>query len=136
MGNSGFEDNGLTVWEFAGTPDALTSLESAIENYLFALKHLNDYSHSKNIQLVFVYYPSYSQIYDLKTSMLMRDILQETTQQLSIPFLDLPPQFRQIGQNQVLHLAPTDFHPNSDGNKLIAETIAEFLLDEQFLVTP
>jgi lysophospholipase L1-like esterase len=108
---------------------------AAIENYLFALEHLNNFCQTRQIKLIFVYSPSYSQIYDLKTSLKIRDILKEASRQLSIPFLDLTPKFREAGQNKVLHLAPIDYHQNPAGNRVMAEAIAEFLVDERILAT-
>jgi lysophospholipase L1-like esterase len=107
-----------------------------VDNYVFALEHLHNFCQNRNIQLVFVYFPSYSQIYDPHTSLQIRDILQETSQRLAIPFLDLTPTFREVGQNTVLHLAPVDFHLNPAGNGVMAQTIADFLITKNLLNEP
>lgn len=104
-----------------------------ISNYIFTLGVFKKICQNNNIELVFIYFPSYSQVYDLTISMRIRDILLQACQELSIPFLDLTPAFRKEGKNKVLHLAPLDFHLNPEGNKLMAETAAGFLISEKII---
>ncbi len=104
-----------------------------IENYLFMLRELNSLCQEHNIKLVFIYFPAYSQVYDITTSLKIRDILRTACKEISIPFLDLTETFRQKGKERVLHLAPIDYHLNPAGNKVMAEAIAQFLLKRNFL---
>ena len=85
---------------------------------------------------IFIYFPSYSQVYDVTTSLKIRDILRNACQDASIPFFDLTPAFRKEGKETVLHLAPVDYHLNPTGNKVMAEAIARFLLNGNFLEQP
>lgn len=101
-----------------------------VSNYLFVFEHLNNFVRSQGSCLVLVYFPSYSQVYDPTTSMRIRDILKKKTEELRIPFLDLTSAFRESGSNEVLHLAPLDYHLNPTGNQVMAEEIAEFLGNE------
>lgn len=102
----------------------------SVSNYLFAFEHLNSFARSHGSCLVLVYFPSYSQVYDPTTSMRIRDILKKKTEELSVPFLDLTSAFRESGSNEVLHLAPLDYHLNPTGNRVMAEVIAEFLMND------
>ena len=98
-----------------------------IDNYIYALRVLNEVCTSNNIKLVFVYFPAYSQIYDNSTSIRIRHILAEASDQLGISFLDLTPFFQAKGKNTVLHMAPLDYHLNPAGNKVMAAAIANYL---------
>ena len=100
------------------------------------LAKLNFLCQVNNITLIFIYFPSYSQVYDVTTSLKIRDILRDTCQDASIPFFDLTPTFRKEGKKTVLHLAPVDYHLNPTGNKVMAEAIAHFLLNGNFLEQP
>ena len=111
------------------TPMSTETME-LINEYITELKKLNTFTESNNARLLLVYYPSYSQIYDENTSMEIRDILQEASEELSIPFLDLTAVFRQAGTSEVLHLAPLDFHLNPTGNRVMAQAISEFLTSQ------
>jgi lysophospholipase L1-like esterase len=104
-----------------------------IDDYFFVFGKLHDYCVQHHIRLVCVYFPSYSQVYDARTSMRMRDVLSRKCENLDVPFLDLTGPFRIEGSHQVLHLAPLDFHLNPEGNHLMAATVAEFL-DQQKLL--
>lgn len=104
-----------------------------INNYLFLLEHMNGYIQNKDVKLIFIYFPPYSQIYDSTVSLKIRDILRDECKKLSIPFIDLTPAFRSKGGEEVLHLAPIDFHLNPKGNRVMAEAIAQFLVNGKFL---
>lgn len=104
-----------------------------ISNYLFALAEFKKICQAGATEFVFIYFPSYSQVYDLTTSMRIREMLSQACQELSIPFLDLTPIFRKEGKDRVLHLAPLDFHLNPDGNEVMAEAIADFLTSEKII---
>ena len=107
--------------------------KALIDDYLFALQHVKTFCLSRKKALVLVYFPSYSQVYDLRTSIKIRDVLQGKCNEFGIPFVDLTPAFRRIGRVKVLHLAPVDFHPNPEGNRVMADTIARFLIAGGFL---
>ncbi|GAK52153.1 lipolytic protein G-D-S-L family [Candidatus Moduliflexus flocculans] len=95
-----------------------------IENYFFALKTFKMICQEQGIILLFVYFPAYSQIYDLTSSEKIQAMLSQQCQQLSIPFLDLTQAFRSH-EGSILHLAPIDFHLNPTGNKVMATAIAQ-----------
>jgi lysophospholipase L1-like esterase len=117
-----FNDDGLILKEpFSSEVDNL------IDNYLFALNKMKELCTEHRITLLFVYYPTYSQVYDTKSSKRIQDILSNACSRLSIPFLDLTQTFRKYGKDKVLHLAPIDFHLNPEGNEVMAYAIAEYL---------
>lgn len=101
--------------------------ESLINNYFFALKSVNQFCRENNVLLVFVYFPDYSQIYDPSVSFEMRDILQSACKNMDIPFLDLTGPLKDAGRGRVIHFAPYDFHPNAEGNRIIARAVADFV---------
>ena|GEM_PF-848824 len=103
-----------------------------IDNYLFALEHVNNTCRENNITLFFIYFPAYNQVYDVNASMKIKDALKDACNKFAIPFIDLTEPFRIKGKNKVLHFAPEDFHPNPDGNKVVAEGIADFLIKNNF----
>jgi lysophospholipase L1-like esterase len=104
-------------------------VERKIENYIYVLKEFVELTKDKEIKLLFVYFPPYPQIYDLNTPLQINQRLNRTCDDLSIMFLDLTPPFRKHGQDNVLHLAPIDFHLNPLGNRIIASEIGAFLMD-------
>lgn len=98
-----------------------------IDNYAYALKNLHKFCLDNNAILVFVYFPNYAQVYDLSSSLKIRDVVQEMCAKESIPFLDMTETYRNKAKGKVLHFAPMDFHCNPEGNKILAESIADFL---------
>ncbi|MDD5136091.1 MAG: SGNH/GDSL hydrolase family protein [Candidatus Omnitrophica bacterium] len=98
--------------------------EKAVSDYLAALDEMNRFCGSHDIKLVMTYFPSYSQVYDLNTTMKMRDILKAECEKASVPFCDLTEAFRREGRGRVLYFAPFDFHCNGEGNRLIAGEVA------------
>ena len=106
----------------------LQDTKGLIDNYIFALKSVKGFCDGNNAALILVYFPAYSQIYDPAASLEMRDILQDASKRMGIPFLDLTGTFRSAGKDKVLHFAPFDFHPNADGNRVIAEAVAGFVM--------
>ena len=101
--------------------------ESLVDNYFFALKSVNEFCIKHNARLVFVYFPDYSQVYDPSVSFEMRDILKSACKNMDIPFLDLTGALKEAGVGRVIHFAPYDFHPNAEGNRVIAEAVAGFV---------
>jgi lysophospholipase L1-like esterase len=99
-----------------------------IDNYAYALRHMDRSCREHGVQLVFVYFPAYNQIYQEHASLRIRDVLARQCRSAGIPFCDLTPAFRSEGRKRVLHLAPLDFHPNPAGNRLIARTVGDFLI--------
>lgn len=104
--------------------------ESLIDNYIFVLKNVDGFCIKNDARLVFVYFPDYFQIYDLSASFKMRDVLQGACKDMGIPFLDLTESLKEAGGGGVIHFAPFDFHPNAEGNRVIAETIAKFVREK------
>jgi lysophospholipase L1-like esterase len=60
--------------------------------------------------------------------MRVRDRLREAAITAGIGFVDATGAFRER-RDRVLYLAPEDFHPNAAGNRVIAETVADFLVE-------
>jgi hypothetical protein len=104
--------------------------EGLIGNYFYVLEEFNKVCVKNRSRLYFVYMPAYSQIYDEKTSMRIRDILMGACEKMSIPFIDLTESLRREGMEKVLFLAPLDYHQNPEGNKVIARVVFEYLSKE------
>ena len=100
------------------------------DSYFFVLGHLAEYCKSRDLTLAIVYFPCYPQVYDPTISLKWRDLVQAECEKLDLPFLDLTPTFKRVGQAQAIYLAPKDFHPSPQGYRLMAATIAEFLVEE------
>ena len=106
-----------------------------IDNYIYVLRHVHRLCRRHDAKLVFVYFPAYPQVYDPNASSRIQDLLFEECRRGGIPFCDLTAAFRRRGRRQILYLAPLDFHPNPAGNRLIAETVGEFLLAGRLIST-
>lgn len=107
-------------------PSLNTRTHEAVENYLHTLSVLSSEVRATGAQLVFVYFPAYSEVYLPNQPRTIRTILQQRCNQLSILFLDLTPIFINRGRERSLHFAPDDFHPNPLGHKLIADELFSF----------
>lgn len=103
-------------------------VQSILDKYLAILEHMKKDCEERKARLEFVYFPAYSQVYDLDSSLAIRDFFQKECASLSIDFIDLTEPFRREGATKVLHLAPVDYHPNPEGNRLMARTIGARLL--------
>lgn len=99
-----------------------------IEKYLAILDRMHRDCEERKARLFFVYFPAYSQVYDPAASLEIRDLLQAACEARSIPFVDLTGTFRREGKDHVLHLAPIDYHPNPDGNRVMARAIGESVM--------
>ena len=139
-GGDDYADNAAFFLQYYASSDGIVLQRplsahtlSLVDNYLFALDRVAAFCRHHDATLMLVYFPCYPQVYDPSSSMEMRDILERASTKLAIPFLDLTPAFREAGRAQVLHLAPVDFHPNPDGNGVMARAIADFLAAEHLL---
>jgi len=101
-----------------------------IDNYLYVLRHFDHLCREHEARLVFVYFPAYPQVYAPDASSRIQEVLAEECGRLGVPWCDLTASFRRRGPEEVLYLAPVDFHPTPAGNRLIAETVGDFLLAE------
>jgi len=139
-GGKNFSENSKKFNEKFGGKDGIVLNEpfsskttELIDNYLFAFRQFHNVCRSNNIRLAFLYFPSYSQIYDPGSSFKIRDMMASACVDRKVPFLDLTEALRTKGKAQVLHLAPIDFHLNPAGNEVMAEAIAQFLQDQKLL---
>jgi lysophospholipase L1-like esterase len=98
-------------------------VKGILTNYVAILDRMKHDCTERNARLVFVYFPAYSQVYDPGASLAIRDLLAIECAGRSIDFVDLTGPFRSEGKATVLHLAPVDFHPNPEGNRLMARTV-------------
>jgi len=136
-GNSNYRDNVKIFNRRFGKTDGMVLSEpfsdetvTLIDNYLFVLKKMAGNIQQQGKTFVFVYFPSYSQLYDENTSVKIRDVLKQNCAALNVPFLDLTPAFKQNGSRYPLHLAPADFHPNPRGNGVMARAVYDFIIDK------
>lgn len=98
-------------------------VKGILASYLAILDRMKHDCVERNARLVFVYFPAYSQVYDRDASLAIRDLLATECAARNIDFVDLTAPFRAEGKTTVLYLAPVDFHPNPDGNRLMARTV-------------
>jgi lysophospholipase L1-like esterase len=105
-----------------------SEVQILIQRYLLAWDVFTQQAREREMTPVFVYFPAYPQIYDPASSMLMRDRLEEHCRSKGVPFLDLTPALRAQGK-AVLHLAPSDYHLNPEGNRVIGTALADFLVE-------
>lgn len=103
---------------------------SALSNYTELLSQFSKVCEQNGSKLLFVYFPAYPQIYSEKTSLLINKTLRTICDERGIDFLDLTDGFKKRGRNQVLHLAPLDYHLNPKGNEVFAELVAEYFLKQ------
>jgi len=108
-------------------PELSTEVLTRVDNYVFVLEHLRDYCRDRGIRLVFVYYPSFAQVYDPAAPLHIRDLLRERVTALGIEFIDTTDAFRSQDPAVPLFLAPIDFHANPAGNRVLAETVGKRL---------
>jgi lysophospholipase L1-like esterase len=104
-----------------------------VGRYFFVLEHFLALCRENGIRMVMLYWPAYNQIYDPKASMHIRDVLRDRCAAMGIPFCDVTDACRREGRRTVLHFAPVDFHPNREGNRLIAAALFEFLRERRLL---
>lgn len=134
-GGDHFEDNVRFFRQLTKNMDGLVlgetfspEVQSILEKYVAILEHMRKDVEERNARLVFVYFPAYSQVYDPSASLAIRDFFQTECAARAIDFIDLTEPFRREGASKVLHLAPVDYHPNPEGNRLMARTIGTRLL--------
>lgn len=100
-----------------------------VASYVAALEHLAAYCREREAHFVLVFLPCYPHIYDPSASLEIRDLLASACAERGIPFIDATDRFREAGRARVLHLAPVDFHLNPQGNEVLAEAVADRLLE-------
>jgi lysophospholipase L1-like esterase len=140
-GGSDFSTNSRLFLERFRTGDAMIlgevlpdSMEVQLRRYLRAWDLFMDHARARGMRPVFVYFPAYPQVYDRDTPTTIRDRLRSHSENRDVLFLDLTTALRAQGA-AVLHLAPADYHLNPQGNRVIGEALADFLV-EQGLVRP
>ncbi|MFC2157978.1 SGNH/GDSL hydrolase family protein [Acidobacteriota bacterium] len=99
-----------------------------VGNYIFALEEFISTCNTNEIELLFVYFPAYSQIYGLTPARFINNVMKEACLELNTDFLDLTDGFISHGKNNILHFAPVDYHLNPSGNNLFARLVSECVL--------
>jgi len=134
-GGDRFEENVRSFRQLTKNMDGMilgetfsVEVQGIIEKYLAILEQMRKDCEERKARLVFVYFPAYSQVYDPSASLAIRDLFQKECAARSIDFIDLTEPFRREGAGKALHLAPVDYHPNPEGNRLMARTIGARLL--------
>lgn len=111
------------------------ALERQLVRYLGAWDAFVAHARRHGMQPVFAYFPSYAEVYDPSLPAPVPRRLQGHSAAAGVPFLDLTAALRSRGE-EVLHLAPLDFHPNPEGNRVIGAALADFLLQHGLLPSP
>ncbi|MBP6703139.1 MAG: SGNH/GDSL hydrolase family protein [Vicinamibacteria bacterium] len=140
-GGSDFSTNSRLFLERFRTGDAMIlgevlpeSMEVQLRRYLKAWDLFMDHAIARGMRPVFVYFPAYPQVYDRGSPTTIRDRLRAHSENRDIPFLDLTTALR-AQDAEVLHLAPADYHLNPEGNRVIGEALAGFLLERGLVRT-
>lgn len=103
---------------------------NAMQIYFDLLGRIADECKSKNIKLIFIYFPAYSQIYLPDSPTLINEILKEECIRLNVEFIDLTEGFRAAAKKgKALHLTPIDYHLNPVGNEIFAQLLATHLIE-------
>jgi lysophospholipase L1-like esterase len=103
------------------------TLEALVDDYVYVLDELASVCRKNEIQGVLVYFPSYAQVYDPDFSGYTSQRLAAAASAAGFRYLDLTEAFRRAASDQVVFLAPIDFHLNPAGNRVMAAAIADFL---------
>jgi lysophospholipase L1-like esterase len=110
------------------------AVERQLARYLRAWDAFVAHARRHGMQPVLAYFPSYAEVYDETLPTPVRR-LQAHAEAAAVPFLDLTPALRSRG-DAVLHLAPLDFHPNPEGNRVIGAALAGFLVERGLVPAP
>ncbi|GMV66391.1 MAG: hypothetical protein AMXMBFR75_21870 [Candidatus Hinthialibacteria bacterium] len=134
-GGDQFEENVKLFMEKYARLDGLVLVDSfhpkvqqAIDYYKERLVEFKSICDQQGCRLLFVYFPAYPQVYQANPPLRINQALNTMCEETSIDFLDLTEGFRKHSAGRVLHLAPLDFHPNPEGNRLFAELLEQHLL--------
>lgn len=134
------QENVRIFWHRYGEKDGIvhaekftSETEGLLSLYLEGLRVFDDTCRAHGVKFVFVYYPSYPQVYDPRTPMTIRDRLQQFCSKHGIPFADLTHKYRERPRDRAYEYAPLDFHPNPQGNAFLAKCVGEFLVERGFL---
>lgn len=100
--------------------------KKAFETYLIGLRGIQELCLENGIEMVFVYFPAYPQVYHDKSPNRIQQMLEQACIDLGIPFLDLTEKFQNA--KEPLYFAPIDFHPTAKGNELMARSVSELIL--------
>lgn len=110
--------------------------QTLVDNYLFAFEALSQYTREQNTRLVLIYFPDYIEVFGDNPPQHLSQTLSAKAQALGVPFLDLRPMFFKAREDgEIIHMAPLDFHLNPKGNRILAETVANFLVQEGLVTT-
>lgn len=102
--------------------------EENIAKYVAALQHFKEELKAQGVQLYFVYFPEYPEVYDTSRHFPLSARFKAGCDEAGIPYLDLTPAFQEAAaQGAPLYLAPLDFHPNPTGYNLIGTNVAHWL---------
>jgi len=139
-GGIAFEDNAKAFFRRYGDTDGLVlqqqasaAVEVGIQNYFVVLEAVHELCRQLGVELVLAYYPAYPEIYDELTPSIMRSRLAQWCVNQRVRFLDLTMTFRKQPRERALHLAPVDFHLNPEGNRVLGEAVAKFLIAERLV---
>ena len=102
-------------------------VQQLLRRYLLGLDEFVATCRGNDIEPLFVYFPAYPQVYDVRMPRTIQQLLASNCRRLGIPFLDLTPALRRAASERILYLAPLDYHVNPAGNQAIAEAIYAFL---------
>ena len=108
-------------------------IQERVDTYTDVLRTFASTCHERDIAPVFVYFPSYLEVYEHSTPDTIRRHFARVCEEMSMRFLDLTETFRREGEGRVLHLAPLDYHLNPAGNEVLGNALFEFLRDQKLV---
>jgi len=117
----------------------LPALDAALQEradvYLAVLSEMKSWCDTRDIQLAWVWFPTFVQTYGSTAEEPFYDYLIPRVEAAGIPVIDGVPAFCQADRSTPLYLAPVDYHLTPAGNRLLARTIANGL-DEHGILAP
>ncbi len=139
-GGRNYEANARDFLErFAGSDGVILQesihprVQQLARNYLTVLGDFRDLCAERQVELLFVYFPSYPEIYLPQRPSPFRRTMLESVRSMGIRAFDLTDAFRAADRSEPLHLAPIDYHLNPRGNALMAQAIADALESMNYL---
>jgi lysophospholipase L1-like esterase len=105
------------------------STEELLELYRLGLDQFLVLCAERGVRVGLIYFPAYPEVYAKDRATRLRGVLEAEASERGAGFLDLTPVLVRAGESNVLHLAPTDFHPNPAGNAVMAKAVAGFVAE-------
>ena len=107
--------------------DTKTTGSENLKANLNSLRKISDIVKERNATLLVIYVPNLTELREAEgTNLQSSDVIHAEAVRLGVPFLDLTKEFR---KNKNIKLFRDDVHPDPEGNKIIARTVAKLIVN-------